>query len=398
MELKELREELDGLKKDLTGKSKEQIDASLDSFKDTFEKELNDKFENMASSKALEEFEVAYEKGMKEMQDHLDTFDVKLQSKSKGALPKGAIQFEHDLKQFIGEKFDDIKGVSKGRGARFELDSKAVGNMTTGNLTGDEYRSYSYDVVAVPNRLVNFVDICGQDINIGNGTYTFPRETGTEGAIAAQTEGSDKSQIDYDPSHIDVATDFIAGYAVFSKKMKNNISYLESFLPRALRRDYLKAEDGIFNTALAAAATASTEIITSSNKIEMLMNDMSTLEEADLPALMSVCRPADWWDILKIEKSTGAGYGLPGVVTFDGGVLRINGAPLYKSTFMTTNKYYVGDLSDVNRVVTEGLSLEFSNEDEDNFRKNNITARIEAQVGLAIHRPTAVVLGDFTAT
>ena len=41
---------------------------------------------------------------------------------------------------------------------------------------------------------------------------------------------------------------------------------------------------------------------------------------------------------------------------------------------------------------------DFSDSDEDNFRKNNITARVEAQVGLAIERTDALRLGDFTNT
>lgn len=397
MELKDLKEELDGLKNDLAGKTKGQIDDALKSFEETFSKDLMKKFENNAKSEDLEKMEIAYKDGIKGVQDHLDKLDVRLQAK-KTDIPKGQIPFYHEMKEFIASKFDEIKGVSKGNGVKYEIESKAVGNMTTGNLTGDEYREYSNTVIAVPNRLVNFVDLCGADINIGTGTYTFPNESGSEGSISTQTEGSDKSQIDYDFTHTDVTTDFLSGFAVFSKKMRNNLMYLESFLPRALRRDYIKAEDTKFNTALASAAAASSQIITSKNKIEMLMNELSTLEEADFSPNVQVCRPADWWDILKIEKSTGAGYGLPGVVTFENGVLRINGIPLFKSTFMTTNKYYVGDWTEINRVVTEGLSLEFSESDEDNFRKNNITARIEAQIGLAIHRPTAIIYGDFTAT
>ena len=49
-------------------------------------------------------------------------------------------------------------------------------------------------------------------------------------------------------------------------------------------------------------------------------------------------------------------------------------------------------------LLTEGLSVDFSDSDEDNFRKNNITARVEAQVGLAIERTDALRLGDFTNT
>lgn len=398
MDNKELNDALAALKTELEGKSKEHIENTVKSFKDSFDKELMEKFENNATSKDLENMEVTFQDGMKALQDHLDKLDIRLQKNKNHGTPKGAIPFEHQLKGYITDNFDKIKNVSKASGFKESIESKAVGNMTTANLTGDEYRSYSSDVIMTPNRLVNFVDLCGADINIGTGTYTFPRETGTEGSISTQTEGSDKSQIDYDFTHVDVTTDFLAGFAVYSKKMRNNLAYLESFLPRALRRDYLKAEDTKFNTLLAAAATASSQVITDQNKIEMLMAELSTLEESDLQANVQVCRPADWWDILKIEKSTGAGYGLPGVVTFENGILRINGIPLFKSTFVTTSKYYVGDFTEINRVVTEGLSLAFSEEDEDNFRKNNITARIEAQIGLAIHRPSGIIYGDFTST
>ena len=87
---------------------------------------------------------------------------------------------------------------------------------------------------------------------------------------------------------------------------------------------------------------------------------------------------------------------MPGVVTYTNGTLFLNGIPVYKATWMVTNKYYVGDWTRIKKVVTEGLSLEFSNENNDNFEKNNITARIESQIALAIERDTAIILGDFT--
>jgi hypothetical protein len=73
---------------------------------------------------------------------------------------------------------------------------------------------------------------------------------------------------------------------------------------------------------------------------------------------------------------------LPQVVTFEGGQLRINGIQ-FVSTWVAANRYYVGDWSRVNKIITEGLSLEFSEQEGTNFVKNNITARIEAQVALA---------------
>ena len=194
---------------------------------------------------------------------------------------------------------------------------------------------------------------------------------------------------------VDVNTDFIAGYARYSKKMANNLPFLESSLPNELRRDYLIAENAAFNTVLAGAATASA--VVTGNKIERLISEISALEGINHIVNGVVISPADYWSIMVTEKSTGAGYGLPGVVTFDGGVLRISGIPIYKATWLAANKYFVGDWSRVKKVVTEGLSLDFSESEGTNFVKNEITARVEAQVALAVEQPSALIFGDFTA-
>jgi len=264
------------------------------------------------------------------------------------------------------------------------------------SLTGDQPRDYNFNPVSVPAPLVNVSDLVG-NVMINGGTYTFVRVAKGEGSISTQTEGSSKTQIDYDYSMVDVNTDFIAGFARYSKKMANNLPFLESSLPVELRRDYAIAENAAFNTVLAAGATASTEIITGKNKIEMLINEVAKLEGSNYASNGIVLTPADFYSILTTEKSTGAGYGLPGVVTFDGGVLRVNGIPVYKATWLAANKYFVGDWSRVKKVTTEGLSLEFSESDGSNFIKNEVTARIEAQVALAVEQPAALVYGDFTA-
>lgn len=387
MEVKELNEKLDTLKTGLEGKSKEVAQAEIKAFEEKYKEVLEGKF---AKSEDLEAKLKEANESMELMQKHLDKLDVKLQSKN--AVAKSGVDA---IKTTVKENFDSIKGVRKGNSFKTEL--KVVGDMTlTASLTGDQPRDYNFDVVTIPGQLLNVSDLVGS-VNISGGTYTFPRETGSEGSISAQTEGSAKSQIDYDITMVDVNTDFIAGYATYSKKMANNLPFLESWLPTALRRDYAIAENSSFNTTLAAAATASAQIITGKNKIEMLINEIATLEGSNYAANGIVVRPADYYDILKTEKSTGAGYGLPGIVTLDGGLLRINGIPVYRANWLAANKYYVGDWSRINKIVTEGLSLDFSEENSDNFVKNNITARIESQVALAVEQPAAIVYGDFTA-
>ena len=299
------------------------------------------------------------------------------------------------IKGMITENAEEIVKVSKSHSVGLSL--KAVADMTIGTaLTGDQPREYNFDTVMLPGQLVDVADLAGS-IDIGVGTYTYPRETGGEGAIATQVEGSSKAQVDYDLSMIDVSPDFIAGFARYSRKMRNNLPFLESFLPNALRRDYAIAENSAFNTVLAAAATASTQIITGKNMIEMLINEIATLETANYAPSVIVVRPADFWTIMVTEKSTGAGYGLPGVVSMDGGQLRINGIPIVKANWMAANKYYVGDWSRINKINTEGLSLAFSDVEGTNFVENNITARIESQTALAVEQPAAIIYGDFTA-
>jgi HK97 family phage major capsid protein len=325
---------------------------------------------------------------LKATQEHADKLDLKLQEKSL-ELKKG----EDTLVKGISENFAQIGQVRKGAAVQV----KVVGDMTLPvNLTGAQPKDYNFDVVMIPGQAVNVSDLVGS-VTISGGTYTFPVEGVGEGSIGAQVEGATKSQRDYDFTMVDVNTDFIAGLTRYSKKMANNLPFLTSFIPKALRRDYAIAENAAFNTTLAAAATASTEIITGKNKIEMLINEIAKLQNNNYSVNGIVIRPSDYWSILTIEKSTGAGYGLPQVVTFEGGQLRINGIPIYVATWVAANRYYVGDWSRVNKIITEGLSLEFSEQEGTNFVKNNITARIEAQVALAVEQPLALVYGNFLA-
>ena len=398
-EEKLFEEKLNALKTGLEATTKEEAEKAVADFQKRFEENYAEKTKELVGEE-LKEYKSKAEQisnGLDELKEITAKMDAKM--KEVDFQKKGKPEsFEKRLSGWLTENKDQVLNI-RGKKVFGPEQIKAVGNMTTANLTGDEEREYSREVVMVPGRLTHFVDLCGPDINIGVGTYTFPSESGSEGAIATQTEGSDKGQIDYDFTNNDVATDFIAGFAVYSKKMRNNLPFLTSFLPGALRRDYMNAEDGVFNTALAAAATASTQIITSNTKIGMLFGELATLAGANHVPNAVVMKPADYYDLLQFEKSTGAGYGLPmGTTVDDSGQIRFLGIPVGWVNWLADNKYYVGDWSRINRVVTEGLSLEFSEHDEDNFRKNNITARIEAQVGIAIHQPSAVIYGDFTAT
>ena len=366
MEALEIKTALEGIKVQVEAKSTEQK-AEVKSMIDALEAKMKE--ENNATVAELKS-------SLEAIQKHADKLDVKLQEKSVAV--KSDDYFTNVTKS-ITDKFDEIKSVRKGN----SIETKVVGNMTLPvNLTGAQPKDYNFDVVMIPGQMVNVSDLVGS-VNISGGTYTFVREGVGEGSIATQTEGSNKAQRDYDFTMVDVNTDFIAGFARYSKKMANNLPFLTSFIPKALRRDYFIAENAAFYAVLAAAATDSPQIITGSNKVEMLVKDIALQQGLNYTVNAVVVTPADFYSILLTEKSTGAGYGLPGVVTFDNGQLRISGIPVYQATWMAANKYFVGDWSRVTKVITEGLSLEFSEHEGTNFVANNITARIESQTALA---------------
>lgn len=379
-----LKAELDGIKVALETKTTTEVKAAIDALELKMTEANKAQFATELKA-ATDALETKFAADLKAVQDHADKLDVKLQEK---AATTENVDF---LAKAISDNIDSIKVVSKDKA----FQTKTVANMSTANLTGTKPRNISFDVVTLPSQMVNIEDLAGLVV-ADTGNYTYTRETGAgEGSIGAQTEGSSKNQRDYDFTAYDVATDFIAGFTRYSKKMRNNLTYIVNTIPQLLRRDYYKAENAAFQTILAAAATASTEIITGNTKAGMLINEIGKLQDADYEGTnLIVVKPTDYLSILKTAKAD-----LASAVTYENGILRVAGVQVLKgSSWLPANKYYVADWSRVNKVVTEGLSLEFSETEGTNFVTNSITARIEAQVALAVEQPLAVIYGDFTAT
>ena len=388
----ELKDQLSALEDSIKADNKEMIEKSLETITNDFGSKLAD---------SSEEVKQMVKDLVKEGDDALSTkfneFSAKLNEKIATKAKKEG-NYTDDMKTFIKENLEGISKVTKGRSVNFgKTEMKAVADMlTTGDhVTGDYIRDYNRSVIELPSQAINVADLI-PSITIDGGTYTYIRETAGEGAVAAQTEGSDKAQVDFDYSHIDLSTNFIAGRTIYSKKMKNNLQYLQSVLPNGLRRKYFEAENSIFNAVIAAAATTSSNFIASFDNIaELIKADVAALDIAKYSANGIVINKADYYTILNTEKSTGAGYGLPFGFTYENGVMRCLGVPVIKVDWIAATKYYVADWSKVEKVVTEGLSLEFS--DQERFSKNEIVARIESQVGLAVKQPASIIIGDTDA-
>lgn len=389
----ELKEQLSALEENLKADNKEMIEKALEEL--ALDSRLKD------SSDEVKAFvDNVIREGDEKLTEKFNKFSAELKEKrdQENTKPENYVE---NMKNFIADNMEKIGTVRKDHSIAFgKTEMKAVANMLVSgdHITGDAIRDYNRNPVLLPAESVNFADLV-PTVNIDGGTYTYIRETAGEGAVTTQTEGSDKALVDFDYSHIDVTTDFLAGRTVYSKKMRNNTQYLQSVLPQGLRRKYFEAENAQFNTTLAAAATVSTNFIADvSNIAELVVKDVASLDIAKHNPNGIAMNKANWYDILFTEKSTGAGYGLPFGFTYDAATntLRCLGMPVMKVDWVAATKYFVGDWSKVEKVVTEGLSLEFS--EHERFSRNEIVARIEAQVALAVKQPASMIIGDTDAT
>jgi len=313
--------------------------------------------------------------------------------------------FNASLADAIEQNGDNLAKLARGEQKRssFILDTKAVGNMTEAvNLTGDITRQYANQVYALPSRKVHLRSLLPIG-TINQGLFTFPYESGGEGAPAAQVQGSSKAQVDFDITMKDAAAQYIAGYVRISRQMLDDIPAMTSFLQSRLLEKYLIAEDaqilsgdgtapnlqGILGVATAATGAATVDV-------EQLVQAIAQLESSNYSATGIMVNPTDWAAIMN-TKNTNSAYSLPAstVVTTDGNV-SIAGIPLYKSTAIAVDKFLVGDWYMGAQIMqNQGISVQFSEMDGDNFTKNLITVRVEARIALPIYYAGAFVYGDF---
>lgn len=313
--------------------------------------------------------------------------------------------FNATLAESIEKNADILGKIGRGeiKNHAFVMDTKAVGNMTEAlSLTGDIPRAYANQVYGLPSRKVHVRSLLPVG-SISQGLFTFPLETGGEGAPAAQTQGSTKAQVDFDITMTNAPAQVIAGYVKISRQMLDDIPAMTSFLQQRLLEKYLVAEDaqllsgngtapnlqGI--TGVAAAATGAATV-----DVEQLVQAIAQVENSNYSATGILINPLDWASIIN-TKNTNSAYSLPGsTIVTNNGQLSIAGIPVYTSTAMTVDKFLVGDWSMGAQIMQrDGISVRFSEFDGNNFVENMITVRVEARIAFPIYYSGAFVYGDF---
>jgi len=112
---------------------------------------------------------------------------------------------------------------------------------------------------------------------------------------------------------------------------------------------------------------------------------------ADYPADVVILNTGDWWT-MRLTKDTQGRYllGDPGSTVAP----VLFGRPVVASNAMTAGSVWVGSLSQAATLHTrEGMAVDLSDSDGDNFTTNLITIRAERRLALTVEKPAAARFG-----
>lgn len=339
----------------------------------------------------------------------LDVVQTRMKSQSmKGGGFKGEDEsFIGKLQAGVQELKDNIKG-DQIVGGKFvtKLQLKAVGDMTVVNnvSTGVVPNTYRTGLVTPPFQvgMVHMRDIVTVTPSETD-SYHFYRFAIGEGTIEFQTnENTEKAQIDADLSEQTVNLNYLAGWMRISKKMLRNFKALQATLSKWLPEMYYRREDTKAYQALLNASGALANGYTGvagESMAAVIIKSIGKQKELGYDVNGIVLDGTAWASLLTFQASTSGIYSNPinTVNVSANGMVTILGIPVYTAAWVGGSEIIIGDWRYFEIIQSEGLSLQFFDQDGDNARYNKITARIEASVGFAVLDPAAFVIQQVDA-
>ena len=326
---------------------------------------------------------------MTKNQDVIDKFVTEYNKReSKGEVKSFESEWSETIAKEMEAHKEDRQAMQGQKNAKFEFEMKAT--MTSSNaITGGGMNSYNPRQGIAPTQKTNIRDLIPTVLS-KDGLFVTYRETNSLQSPGLQTEGSDKTNMQYAFTAGTTTLKYLAGYATFTKHLLFNLSFLQSTLPRMLQRDFFKKENNYFYTSMAAGTgdNTSSATVDVEEVVDMIANQLA----ADFEPSYALVSWKDWGRLIRTKP---ADYSMPaGTVVNSDGRITIAGVPLVGASFAPSDHVMIFDRDMVERVEGESLRVEFSYENNDNFQKNLITARIECFEEINLLRTDALIYRD----
>ena len=305
----------------------------------------------------------------------------------------------------LGEHFVDF-AKREGHGKSFHLVAPAYSRAATDthvSPAGDELKAtattFDTSIVEGVRESMGVLNLLGREVIAGN-TLVFFTESAMEGTIANSiAEGAKKSQVHFpDPTPTTVTLEKIAAFIKESDEFIDDYGFLASAINgRLLYELNLKRQGKVITDLLGTSGiqtiggtTAVTrQAVDIADEIANAIAD--TMTYSGRPANAIVMTP-DLWKILRIGKNaTDDYYGGGYFAALHGN--NIWNLPIVLSNQLTANHIVVGAFDTCATLVTkaEGVTVEATNTNEDDFIHNLMTIRAECREKLAVRRPAGFV-------
>jgi HK97 family phage major capsid protein len=238
----------------------------------------------------------------------------------------------------------------------------------------------------------------------------FTRENVFTNSAAEAAEGAAKAESALTWTLVNMPVSTVAHWIKISRQLASDNRALAAYVDTRMRygvnakvEAQLVAGDGsapnisgiLDSGNFTAHGIANAALGSTLKKLVLIRQIMAATWAAGYPADGILLNPADWATIEIELMTTAAGQTLYSVS--EGGQARLFGVPVIQSTGMTADNLAVGAFAQAYMIHNrEGVIVEMSDSDSDNFTKNLVTIRAERRLALATERPAAVRAGDLT--
>ena len=259
--------------------------------------------------------------------------------------------------------------------------------------------TYDTNVVEGVRESMGVLNLLGRETIEGN-TLVYFVEGAMEGTIATSiAEGAAKSRVHFaDPTQVTVTLEKVAAYIKESDEYIDDYGYLASAINGRLTYELnmvrqQKVITGLLGTSGIQTIGGTTAVTRTAVAIadEIANAIADTMTYSGRPANAIVMTP-DIWKLLRIGKDKQDRY-------YGGGYFaalhgeNVWNLPIVLSNQLTANHVVVGAFDTCASLVTkaEGVTVEATNTDQDDFIKNLMTVRAECREKLAVRRPAGFV-------
>ena len=395
-------------------KQLQELKTNLETATDTktkaaVEAEIKKLIATLPTQEQVKELQELVEKMQKDAEENQKAID-KLIADQKAAPVNGQVKTFHN---YIGEQLtkhkDMLKTNAKSRSFEFEVDEKAVGNMSSaGNLTGSYFVTPQVvpGVILQPYEEVHLRNVIPTG-SINSNVLRYVQDRGGEGGPGMVAEGGTKPQMDRDLAILDRTVRKIATYLRVPEEMMEDIPFLQSFLSNVAQQEVMLLEDEQIlygdNTGnnLSGFIENKTDFSGTGLGVED-PNEFDVLRAARTQARLlhrypsiALVNPADYYKMESTKDSTG-NYMLMGGGNGINPGRNVSGLTVIDHTAVEADDFFVIDPRAAQIFDRTGLSIRFYDQDQDNAIKNLVTIVVEKRLVLAVYYTTGIIYGQFS--